>query len=222
MNIRFPETSEAELFEAMESRAVGPWRWRAVEAGSPMAGYVCFHRDQVGEDRAATVCLWREAPGNLAVVAIVPDESAELEPMPVDEYVRILRAFDAQIAEPAAESVGGITSIDADKRSLEDYFSRESVRLLERFCKTSNAADGGCHPSDQEKWVAFLLHVHESGSDVPADTFAACLRAAEWWPEERIATLVTEFELAMRLLRHYDGPRRGAAGTRPRGRHAGP
>jgi hypothetical protein len=63
MNVRFPEASEAELLEAMKRRAVGPWRWREVEAGAPMAGYVCFHRDRVGEDRAGTVCLWREAPG---------------------------------------------------------------------------------------------------------------------------------------------------------------
>jgi hypothetical protein len=51
------------------------------------------------------------------------------------------------------EVLPGTTSIDTDRRSLEDYSSREAIGLLERFCKTSNQDAHGSHPSDQAKWI---------------------------------------------------------------------
>jgi hypothetical protein len=135
---------------------------------------------------------------------IVPDE--EGQQLTVKQYVRILRDFDASVAEPAADAVGGMTAIETDRRGLEDYFSPEAVRLLERFCKTSNVSDLGTHPNDQEMWMRFLLYVHRySASRVNGDTFDACLKATGWWPEEYIDRLVHEYDFAMALLRQADG-----------------
>jgi hypothetical protein len=97
------------------------------------------------------------------------------------------------------------TSIDTVQRSLDDYFPAEAIRLLEWFCTTSNASDGGAHPSDQMKWIAFLMHVYRTKTEVDCVTFGACLKAKGWWPEERIQTLADEYDFAMRLLGRPEG-----------------
>ncbi|MBX3362278.1 MAG: hypothetical protein KF705_12695 [Phycisphaeraceae bacterium] len=117
------------------------------------------------------------------------------------QYVELLREFDERIACPATEGVGGMTSIDAEKETLTDHFSSEELRLLKLFCSSSNASDLGSHPSDQEKWMAFLIAVHRNGKNVHCDTFGACLRSERCWPEHGIDRLVSEYDFAMRLLR---------------------
>ena len=101
--------------------------------------------------------------------------------------------------------MGGITSIDTARRSLEDYFPAEAVRLLKWFCTSSNHSDRGSHPSDQMKWISFLLCVYRTQTEVDGDRFGALLKAKGWWPEEHIPTLVDEYVLAMRLLEQADG-----------------
>jgi hypothetical protein len=201
MNIRFPESKEADLVDAMRSRAILPWRWQQHDAHGrpPNEDKFYFHRDEVSTDPPCTLCILREGPGTFIVVNIVPD--ADGVQISIDLYVRILREFDTLIAEPATDGLGGITSIDTDKRTLEDYFSAEAIRLLELFCKTSNAGDFGAHPSDQEKWMAFLIHVYRTNPEVHCDIFGACLMAKKWWPVDHIPALVREFDSSMRLLR---------------------
>ena len=205
MDIRFSESKEAELLDAMRSRTTAPWSCQTHDAfgRSPEEDSYYFHRDQTTNDPPCTLCIRREAPGHLLVQAIVPDANT-VSRIPIDQYVRILQEFDTLVAEPAAESLGGITSIGTSEHRLEDYFSSDAIRLLERFCKTSNAADRGSHLSDQKKWIAFLLHVHRKVKDVHCDTFGACLSAKGWWPEDSISDLVHEYDFAMRLLRQAD------------------
>lgn len=146
-------------------------------------------------------CVTRRSRGHYSAFNIVPEELIQI---PKDQYVALLREFDSLIAEPAALEVGGMTAMETDKRTLEDYFSPEAVRLLETFCKTSNVGDLGSHPSDQEKWMAFLLHAYRDGAKVHCDVFGECLKARGWWPEKYIDRLVHEYDFAMRLLRHAE------------------
>jgi hypothetical protein len=93
----------------------------------------------------------------------------------------------------------------AARRSLGDYFPAEAIRLLEWLCTTSNRSDRGSHPSDQRKWIAYLLCVHRTQTEVDGHTFGALLKAKAWWPEEHIPPLVEEYEFAMRLLGQQEG-----------------
>jgi hypothetical protein len=113
----------------------------------------------------------------------------------------MLKAFDIEIAGPAAESVEGLSAIGTTKYRLEDHFSPKAVKLLERFCKTSNMSDGGSHPSDQVKWMEFLLCVYDDGGDVHCDIFRYALTESGWWYEAGIPDLVHEFDFTMRLLK---------------------
>jgi hypothetical protein len=203
MNIRFPENMEAELIHAMKARSVPPWHWKTTNThgGQIASERVYFHRNKAATDLACTLCMHLESRGNYVVVNIVPDEVTQI---PHASYVRILHEFDSLIAEPAAESLGGITSVDVATEKLEDHFSAEEIRRLERFCRTSNASDGGSNLCDQKKWMDFLICVHRKETDVRCDTFGECLKAIGWWPEQGIAKLVREYDFAIRLLPHYE------------------
>jgi hypothetical protein len=201
MNIRFPEGRDQELVTAMKTAARPPWRWHPMDREPE---YIVFHRDKVGPDPPCTLWIHRSAPGNFVVVNIIPDPDTALY-LEVDQHVRVLRDFDSSIAEAAAEAVGGMTSIDTDRRGLEDYFSAEAIGLLEGFCTGSNAASLGSHPSDQIRWMRFVLHVHrKSAEPVDSDTFGHCLRDKGWWPEEGIEKLMEEYEFGLGLLQLAD------------------
>jgi hypothetical protein len=200
LDIRFPENKEATLIHEMKSRVERPWQWQHHDAfhRSPGDGRFYFHRDECGSDPPCTLCIWRKAPGHLVAHAIVPDTTAF--EIGVQQFTSILGEFDRVISSPAAEALGGMTQLGTSKHRLEDYLSSESVRLLELFCNTSNATDLGTHASDQEKWMAFLIHVHRQEDELHCDNFGACLKAKGWWPDAGIPKLVQEFDFAMRLL----------------------
>jgi hypothetical protein len=202
MNIRFPEDKQSELVAAMKARARAPWCYEQRDEYRPLVneGYVPFHRDGVDSDPGCGLFLFPKAPGDLEVVCVVA-EKGNLSP---DQYVAILREFDATIAEPAAGALGGMTSIDIATPRLVDYFSRESICLLKRFCTTSNVSTGSAHPSDQEKWIAFLLDAHRSDARVGCEIFGQCLEAEGLWPCDRIEELMLEYDFGLHLLREYD------------------
>jgi hypothetical protein len=202
MQIHFPQAKEAELYEKMKQLALLPWSPQEHDPhGRPAeSGHFYFHRNRVGDEPSCTVCIWRDKPDYWIVGSIVPDED-EVHEISIGSYKKILTSFESEIACPAAEFVGGITSIGISQYRLEDYFSRRAVKLLQNFCETSNKGDLGTHLSDQEKWIAFLLQVYDDGNEVHCDTFGNCLKTAKWWPNEGISTLVHEYDFAMRLLK---------------------
>ena len=208
MDIRFPAAREPELVTAMQQLAKGPWKSQDFDAfgRAPEAGSYYFHRDRIGTAPASTLCMYREIGGHLKVHAIVPDEDQPEHSISVPDYVAILQDFDKSIATPAAESVGGITAVGTSKHRLEDHFSPSAIRLLEAFCLTSNAGDGGSHPSDQRKWMAFLIFLHRHRESIHCDIFGKCLAATGWWPTRGIPDLVHEYDFAATLLKQFDEP----------------
>lgn len=201
MNIRFPAGKEKELVAAMRALCGALWQWQDKDThGKPVeSGSLYFHRDATTGHVPCTLCICRRDANLFVVVNIVPDKMGDH--ISKSQYVELLREFDERIACPATEGVGGMTSIDAETETLADHFSSEELRLLKLFCSSSNASDLGSHPSDQEKWMAFLIAVHRNGKNVHCDTFRACLRSERCWPEHGIDRLVSEYDFAMQLLR---------------------
>ena len=203
MDIHFPGSREGELLESMKSNAADSdlWQWQSQDpfGRSPESGKFYFHRDANNDEPSCTLCILRKEAGHFIVHTITPDKYGRI---PIDHYVSILNDFDTYIAGPAADTLSGMTAIGTSKHTLNDYFSQEAIRLLKNFCTTSNG--DGSHPADQDKWRAFLIHAHRNNDDVHCDTFGACLKEAEWWPEESIPQLVHEYDFAMELLHQYD------------------
>jgi len=202
MYVRFPPGKEAELHEEMKRLSIEPWSPQPHNPfGKPVSNdRFYFHRDIVGNEPSCTLCIWRKEPGYWIVGNIVPDEG-QISQIPLDQYKKILTEFESNIAEPGAEIVEGITSIELSQYRLEDYFSNDAVKLLELFCTTSNMSDLGQHPSDQEKWMNFLIQSYDDNADVHCDIFGSCLKSAGWWPEDYIPRLVREYDFALRLLK---------------------
>lgn len=201
MHIRFPPAREDDLHKEMQRLANTPWSPQAHNPHGKPAGsdHFYFHHDAVGDEPSCTLCIWRSEPGHWTVTGLIPDEG-QVNPIPIEQYKSMLTSFDSNIAEPAAATVEGMTSVDISICRLEDYFSPEAVELLKYFCETSNQSDLGQHLDDQRKWMAFLLQAYDDNNDVHCDIFGRCLQTAQWWPEEGIKYLVSEYDFAMRLL----------------------
>jgi hypothetical protein len=109
LTIRFPEHKETDLIAALTARAAPPWRRQEIDAFRcpGLDDHIAFHHDRVGDDPSCTLWIYRQ-PGNFEVVNIVPDEPTS-DRISIDQYVRILHDFDQAIADPAAESVGGMS-----------------------------------------------------------------------------------------------------------------
>ena len=199
MDIHFPEAKETELHEKMRRRACTPWSPQEHDPhGRPAEkGRYYFHRDVVGDEPSCTVCIWSEKPGHWVVGEIVPDEG-QVNPIPIEQYKKILNKFDSEIAEPAVKSINGMTSIGISQYRLEDHFSPEAVKKLEVFRRTPNS-----NLNDREKWIAFLLQAYDDKdkNDVHCDIFGDCLRTAGWPLKNDIPTLVSEYDFAMQLLK---------------------
>lgn len=208
LDIHFPPARESELHEEMKRRATAPWEEKPYDPsgktpeGMPEGGRFRFHRNVVGNEPSCTVFIFREKPGHWVVTAIIPDKG-QVNPIPAEEFKKILSSFDAEIADPAAKAVGGMSSIETSTYRLEDHFSPKAVRLLHHFCESSNQCDWGRHPSDQVKWIAFLICVFDDDSNVHCDIFGYCLKTANWWREDGVEGLVHEYDLALRVLKQF-------------------
>jgi hypothetical protein len=212
MTIHFPESKEGDLIAALKGQATPPWRWEEKNALPDHLGdegYVLFCREPVGTEPPYQVWLYHQTPGELVLTNIFA--LGPMEGITRAQYTRVLEEFEKLIAEPAAACVGGLAAIDTQTRRPEDYFSPRAVQYLQLFCTTSNVSTLGSHPSDQRKWVMFLLQTYRdqvaNQADVDCDTLGECLRAKGWWPEEDIPRLVQEYDLAMVLLRAYEQTR---------------
>lgn len=203
MDVYFPHAREADLLGEMTRNAAAPWSAMVVDALGrvPEPGAFYFHRDVIDGAPSCTVCMRRNEPGKFVVVNIVPDEGQGGQ-ISIEDYKSIITDFDSKVAEPAALVVGGMTAVEISVYRLEDYFSPRSVELLKQFCGAANHGDLGSHPSDQDRWMAFLVSAYDERNDVHCDVFGACLKNERIWPEHGVRQLVREFDFSMRLLKH--------------------
>jgi hypothetical protein len=203
LDIYFPEASEALLVRAMQDRANGLWQSQDFDAFERPAkdGHYFFHRDGDDVTPPVTLCAARKEPGHLYVPNIVPDSTKDEIP----NLLAVVQEFDTEIAAPAVEEVGGMTSVGADQQSIEDHFSTRSIELLKHFCKSSNPGDLGQHTRDQEKWMAFLIYVYRNEKErVSGDEFGELLQDEQWWPDSDIRRLASQYNFAMQLLEQAD------------------
>jgi hypothetical protein len=201
LDIYFPNDQESRLIDAMKKRANGQWQWRPHGPGTQSVkdGQYFFHRVADKLAPASTLYLARKAPGHLWVPCFTSDTTDAQ--IPWGNLPGMIQDFCTQIADPAANIVDGYCSVGTSTHTLEDYFSSESIALLQGFCTSSNAGDLGTHPRDQERWMAFVIHHYRNRTKrVAGDVFGELLRDKEWWPEYGIPRLVREFDFAMRLL----------------------
>jgi len=82
--------------------------------------------------------------------------------------------------------------------------SAETATCLRNFSHLANKGTGSAHPSDRQRWNAFVLSAHETGSNLDASMLARWLMEVEDWPSEVAEQLAVEYEYGRELLGYAD------------------
>ncbi len=148
----------------------------------------------------ALVAVAEAEVGRWHVTNVVPTESSELA---YDEYNGILNEFCHRLVRPVADELGISVELTKPQVEPEDVLSAEAARLLRTFSASANKSTWGSHPSDQERWMQFLVVAHKDQSDFGADLLRRFL-IEEGWSEDAATHLASEYEFARELLNTYD------------------
>ena len=94
--------------------------------------------------------------------------------------------------------------VTSNRQSLDDWLSVEAAAALRRFSVLANKSTGSSHPSDRERWVAFLIKAHQDERSFNSDLLMRWLVEVEGWPEEVADKLASQYEFGLDLLDQYD------------------
>lgn len=196
----------SEILSAVKS----PWRHEGSReeemkrSATSAQDMIVLARDAFDEVDESCLVLWEDT-GGYRVSNIVPRNIHELG---ISKYNAVLRDFVVRVAKPAA--MGGAFTIvqTSDSQSIDDWIDAISVDRLRRFSNLANKSTGASHPLDQERWFAFLIQTHESGSQLDPGHLARWLRESEGWPDDTAHDLARDYEFARALLKQYDSTRR--------------
>lgn len=151
---------------------------------------------------AARLYLFQDGANSLYVSNVVPDEVGQLtEP----QYNALLAHFEQHVAGPAAQSIGAQTDLDVVDYDLAERAGVEVRDSLARFSRTANRGTGTSHPSDQERFFAFLIAAHRLPDDRrPGPTTVGRWLVADGWRDEMATDIAIEYEQGLALLKQYD------------------
>lgn len=193
---------------ALIASAAAPWRHDqdAEDEMRKLAGRdadtIVFARD-AGEDVEAAGLFLRSRSGNYEVTNIVPRETASLGE---SGYNTVLRDFIARVVEPAAAQADFRIAVTTPEQTVDDWLPDAAASALRRFSATANKATGSAHPSDRERWQAFLIAVHGTETHLTTDLLKRWL-AEDGWTEDGALELAIEYEFGLALLNAYDRDR---------------
>jgi hypothetical protein len=196
----------AEIEKAMPT---GWSRDRAAEARSRSAQVLtqrvtyCFGCKTDGRRSAAILILAEKDPGTFYVSNIIPTERHQLAHA---EYNAILEDFYQRVFKPIAEKNRLVYSFTGSEVGLENWMSAEAAEMLRQFSACANKGTGSSHPNDRERWNAFVLSAHRTGSTLDPSTLMRWLVEAEEWPPEIAEQLAVEYEYGRELLSYAAVP----------------
>ena len=160
----------------------------------------------VGRPAAASasgVSLWMhaEADGRYKVSNVIPVVSGELG---IDGYNRALQDFVESVVRPASLHSGLMYSLSGEVKTISDWADKATCDALMRFSRLANKSTGRSHPSDEGRWLAFLIEAHSTGASLSTEQLAKWLIEVENWPLEIAWELGFEYGLSRSLLAKYD------------------
>lgn len=191
-----------------------PTHWRRdfeAEARLEQANHVrkdswfAFIYKSEDDEPSSNVFLTLES-GRLYVPNITPLEPGRLS---IAQYNRILDEFaDILHIHLPLDSALKI-NVTSDVAAITDWVSPKAEELLDRFSNSANKSTGSSHPSDFQRWSAFLIEVHKEGSShrLSSDFLAKWLEEELGWSSERANELAIEYEFARDVLQAYEQSR---------------
>ncbi|MCP2221702.1 hypothetical protein [Bradyrhizobium elkanii] len=203
-----PQSKRGELREALIKTAAAPWK-QALDAEHDLRrmsrgdDIIVFQREADSRLPAAGLTLWSRASG-YEITNIVPKTVGQLT---YAQYNGLLQEFERSIAKPAATIVGFVVEVSAPRQTLEEWVSPEVARALEGFSHLANKSTGSSHPSDQARWLRFLILSYRSAKKLDSDLLRRWLVEVDGWDEDHAFKLVVEYEFGLDLLTAYDRQR---------------
>ena len=208
LSLTYPDKRRAAIREALRQRTKAPWR-RAEDEEKRLRDhafgdreFIVFKRESGANLIASSVAL-HEEPGRYKVTNIVPLEVGQLE---VSEYNELLNDFVDRIVLPISKDneFGLRVEISARKQSVEDWTSQEAAEALHNFSNMANMSTGRNHPSDEKRWLKFLIAAHRARGKLDGNLLGRWLKEVDKWPPESARNLVSDYESALDLLEEYD------------------
>jgi len=201
----------ADLIE--KSLPAGWTRDRAAEErarATPVLGprpTFCFTYEQEGRHPAAMVVLTQKDPATFHVANIIPLAKHQLAR---SEYNAILEDFYTHVIQPFTGPAGVTASLSGGQADLEHWMAPDTAELLRQFSARANKGTGSSHPNDRERWNAFVLSAHQSGSKMDAPDLRRWLIEVGGWAPEVAEQLAIEYQYGRELLTFAGAHRRSA------------
>ena len=206
LNISADAEKMAAAVAEMEQAMSGGWaRDEAAEARSRAFPFItkrvnyCFACKKDKQRPAAMLILAQKDPGTFYVSNIIPIELHQLEHA---EYNNIFEDFYEQVFRPYAEKSKLAYSLTGADAGLERWMDKPTAELFRAFSSCANGGTGTSHPSDRERWNAFMLAAHRTKSEFDPATLARWLVEEENWSPEIAHKLALEYESGRGLLTH--------------------
>lgn len=156
-----------------------------------------------GKEEFSPVSLWLavESSSELSLCNIVSDKKMSLS---YSEYNKLLYNFCANVIEPAKSETGIEVVLTKSEVSINDLVPGRVAEKLLRFSRAANKSTGSSHPSDKERWLDFLVAVHDNRCDLSDTNLRRLLCEEEGWTEDIAIELMSEYSFSRELLNFYD------------------
>jgi hypothetical protein len=167
------------------------------QKGTSGVGFV-FARQADKLPAASVFVLVNEREGSVS--NIVPKEMGKLS---FDQYNSILADFVDQGLKVVAPKLNLVLTVTKANRPITDWISEAAAKKLQSFSNLANKSTGASHPSDNARWLGFIIQAFREKATLDAGTLRRWLIEVERWPEEQADDLAAQYDFSRDLLDHY-------------------
>jgi hypothetical protein len=167
----------------------------------------CFACERREHHPAALVFVTQKESGLSYVPNVLPRDQRELSH---DEYNGILAEFCDRCVRPAAHRTGAQVELTETQADLGRWLSPAAAQKLRAFAVAANRSTGSSHPSDQDRWMDFIVASYREGSRLDAHTPRRWRIAVDNRAPEVAQRLALEYEFGREVLAFSEGRRRSA------------
>lgn len=133
----------------------------------------------------------------LYVSNIVPCEVGKLS---MEEYNTILNSFvEVLKKDPSIQF-----ELTKPILALEEIIPKEVARKLILFSNNANKSSGYSHPCDFDRWLDFVVSLHDSRCEGRLELIERWLHENAGWRWESASELSCQMEYSLDLLKYYD------------------
>jgi len=174
---------------------------RAAAGGSLQYCFQCPATEQLPE---SWLFIMFKDNSNCAYVSnVVPSAIGKIS---LSQYNMIITEFHTRFIAPALATFRGRIecTVSAGEEDLRDWMSAKAASLLQEFSSIANRSTGSSHPLDRQRWLAFLVTIHQEKSTLTSSQLKRWFVEEAHWHSDIAGDLIMQFEFAMDVLKAHD------------------